>query len=49
MQPESELYLETFPYHVELFQGYNTRILNDIKKSIPQEPITKEGRLFLNI
>jgi hypothetical protein len=35
-QPESDLYLETFPYHMELFQGY-MRILSDIKNLIPQE------------
>src|SRR5581483_11278437 len=40
-QPESELYLENFPYHMELFQGYK-RILSDIKKLIPQEPIPNE-------
>ncbi len=37
-QPESQLYLEIFPYHMELFQGC-MRILSDIKNLIPQEPI----------
>jgi hypothetical protein len=37
-QPESQLYLEPFPYHMELFQGC-MRILSDIKNLITQEPI----------
>jgi hypothetical protein len=40
-QPKSELYLETFPYHLELLQGC-MRILSDIKNLIPQEPIPIE-------
>jgi hypothetical protein len=40
-QPESQLYLEPFPYHMELFQGC-MRILSDIKNLITQEPIPIE-------
>ncbi|GES90916.1 hypothetical protein GLOIN_2v1785271 [Rhizophagus clarus] len=40
-QPDSQLYLEPFPYHMELFQGY-MRILSDIKNLITQEPIPVE-------
>ncbi|PKC59724.1 hypothetical protein RhiirA1_492293 [Rhizophagus irregularis] len=39
--PDSQLYLETFPYHLELFQGH-MRILSDIKNLITQEPIPIE-------
>jgi hypothetical protein len=39
--PDSQLYLESYPYHMELFQGY-MRILGDIKKQITQEPIPIE-------
>ncbi|RIA89917.1 hypothetical protein C1645_805996 [Glomus cerebriforme] len=39
--PDSQLYLEPFPYHMELFQGY-MRILSDIKNLITQEPIPTE-------
>ncbi|GBC14226.1 hypothetical protein GLOIN_2v1789429 [Rhizophagus irregularis DAOM 181602=DAOM 197198] len=39
--PDSQLYLETFPYHMELFQGC-MRILSDIKNLITQEPIPIE-------
>ncbi|CAJ0906429.1 11180_t:CDS:2 [Entrophospora sp. SA101] len=38
---DSQLYLEPFSYHMELFQGYS-RILSDIKNIIPQEPIPTE-------
>ncbi|PKY46803.1 hypothetical protein RhiirA4_444522 [Rhizophagus irregularis] len=40
-QPDSQLYLEPFPYHMELFQGYN-RIFNDVDNLITQEPIPIE-------
>ncbi|CAB4488333.1 unnamed protein product [Rhizophagus irregularis] len=40
--PDSQLYLETFPYHMELFQGCMRRILSDIKNQITQEPIPIE-------
>jgi hypothetical protein len=40
-QPDSQLYLELFPYHMELFQGC-MRILSDIKNIITQEPIPIE-------
>ncbi|PKC14796.1 hypothetical protein RhiirA5_495093 [Rhizophagus irregularis] len=40
-QPESQLYLEPYPYHMELFQGC-MRILSDIKNLITQEPISNE-------
>ncbi|UZO04042.1 uncharacterized protein OCT59_024441 [Rhizophagus irregularis] len=39
--PDSQLYLECYPYHMELFQGY-MRILSDIKNQITQEPIPIE-------
>ncbi|CAB4437490.1 unnamed protein product [Rhizophagus irregularis] len=39
--PDSQLYLESYPYHMELFQGY-MRILSDIKNQITQEPIPIE-------
>ncbi|RIA92696.1 hypothetical protein C1645_804473 [Glomus cerebriforme] len=39
--PGSQLYLEPFPYYMELFQGY-TSILGDIKNLITQEPIPTE-------
>src|SRR6266540_4518500 len=45
-QPESQLYLEIFPYHMELFQGC-MRILSDIKNLIPQEPIPAEKKSLL--
>jgi hypothetical protein len=47
-QPESELYLEAFPYHMELFQGC-MRILSDIKNLIPQEPISIEQMNLLGV
>jgi hypothetical protein len=40
-QPDTQLYLEPFPYHMELFQGC-MRILSDIKNLITQEPIPIE-------
>jgi hypothetical protein len=40
-QPDSQLYLEPFLYHMELFRGCN-RILSDIKNLIIQEPIPVE-------
>ncbi|UZO21060.1 uncharacterized protein OCT59_013464 [Rhizophagus irregularis] len=46
-QPESQLYLEPFPYHMELFQGY-MRILSDIKNLITQEPISIEKMNLLD-
>ncbi|CAG8632718.1 32956_t:CDS:2, partial [Racocetra persica] len=36
---ESNLYLEQFNFHLELFKGY-MRILSDIKVLIPQKPIS---------
>jgi len=45
-QPESQLYLEIFPYHIELFQGC-MGILSDIKNLIPQEPIPAEKKSLL--
>lgn len=38
---ESQLYIEPFTYHMELFQGY-IRILSDIKEMIPQKSIPTE-------
>ncbi|CAG8443124.1 10027_t:CDS:10 [Scutellospora calospora] len=38
---EQQLYLEPFPYHMELFQG-SMRILGEIKVLIPQEPIPSD-------
>ncbi|CAG8448567.1 1498_t:CDS:10 [Acaulospora colombiana] len=35
---EQQLYMDPFPYHMELFQG-SMRILGEIKVLIPQEPI----------
>jgi hypothetical protein len=46
-QPESDLYLEAFPYHMEMLQEY-MRILSDIKNLIPQEPIPIEKMNLLN-
>jgi hypothetical protein len=47
-QPESQLYLEPYPYHMELFQGC-MRILSDIKNLITQEPIPNEKMSLLRI
>ncbi|RIA93442.1 hypothetical protein C1645_819410, partial [Glomus cerebriforme] len=47
-QPESHLYLEPFPYHMELFQGC-MRILSDIKNLITQEPIPVEKMNLLGV
>ncbi|GBC10143.1 hypothetical protein RclHR1_09380003 [Rhizophagus clarus] len=47
-QPNSQLYLEPFPYHMELFQGC-MRILNDINNLITQEPISVEKLNLLGI
>jgi hypothetical protein len=47
-QPESQLYLEPFPYHMELFQGY-MRILSDIKNLITQEPISADKMNLLGV
>ncbi|PKY42427.1 hypothetical protein RhiirA4_397377 [Rhizophagus irregularis] len=47
-QPESQLYLEPFPYHMELFQGC-MRILSDIKNLITQEQIPPEKMSLLGI
>ncbi|GBB90017.1 hypothetical protein RclHR1_01690002 [Rhizophagus clarus] len=47
-QPESQLYLEPFPYHMELFQGC-MRILSDIKNLITQEPIPPEKMGLLGV
>ncbi|RIB28541.1 hypothetical protein C2G38_2028448 [Gigaspora rosea] len=38
---DSQLYIEPFPYHMELFHGY-MRIISDIKDLIPQKPISAE-------
>ncbi|CAG8510048.1 23700_t:CDS:10 [Cetraspora pellucida] len=38
---DSQLYMEPFPYHMELFQGH-MRIISDIKDLIPQQPISTE-------
>jgi hypothetical protein len=47
-QPESQLYLEPFPYHMELFQGC-MRILSDIKNLITQEPIPADKMNLLGV
>ncbi|PKC16815.1 hypothetical protein RhiirA5_347172 [Rhizophagus irregularis] len=47
-QPESQLYLELFPYHMELFQGC-MRILSDIKNLITQEPIPADKMNLLGV
>ncbi|GBB91806.1 hypothetical protein RclHR1_01920010 [Rhizophagus clarus] len=47
-QPESQLYLEPYPYHMELFQGC-MRILSDIKNLITQEPIPNEKMSLLGV
>jgi len=47
-QPESQLYLEPFPYHMELFQGC-MRILSDIKNLITQESIPAEKMNLLGV
>ncbi|CAB4390800.1 unnamed protein product [Rhizophagus irregularis] len=47
-QPESQLYLEPFPYHMELFQGC-MRILSDIKNLITQEPIPADKMNLLSV
>ncbi|RIA99608.1 hypothetical protein C1645_849990 [Glomus cerebriforme] len=47
-QPESLLYLEPYPYHMELFQG-SMRILSDIKNLIAQEPIPNEKMILLGV
>ncbi|POG74253.1 hypothetical protein GLOIN_2v1577211, partial [Rhizophagus irregularis DAOM 181602=DAOM 197198] len=46
--PDSQLYLEPFPYHMELFQGC-MRILSDIKNLIAQEPIPIEKMNLLGV
>ncbi|PKC05361.1 hypothetical protein RhiirA5_485721 [Rhizophagus irregularis] len=46
--PDSQLYLESYPYHMELFQGY-MRILSDIKNLIAQEPIPIEKMNLLGV
>ncbi|PKY15764.1 hypothetical protein RhiirB3_428014 [Rhizophagus irregularis] len=46
-QSDSQLYLEVFPYHLELFQGY-MRILSDIENLITQEPIPIEKMNLLD-
>ncbi|PKC70591.1 hypothetical protein RhiirA1_439366 [Rhizophagus irregularis] len=46
--PESQLYLELFPYHMELFQGC-MRILSDIKNLITQEPIPADKMNLLGV
>ncbi|CAG8450066.1 601_t:CDS:10, partial [Dentiscutata heterogama] len=38
---DSQLYIEPFPYHMELFHGH-MRIISDIKDLIPQKPISTE-------
>jgi hypothetical protein len=45
---ESQLYLEPFSYHMELFQGC-MRILSDIKNLITQEPIPIEKMSLLGV
>ncbi|PKY40981.1 hypothetical protein RhiirA4_395357 [Rhizophagus irregularis] len=47
-QPESQLYLEPYPYHMELFQGC-MRILSDIKNLITQEPIPDDKMNLLGV
>ncbi|GES94812.1 hypothetical protein GLOIN_2v1481157 [Rhizophagus clarus] len=47
-QPEFQLYLEPFPYHMELFQGC-MRILSDIKNLITQEPIPADKMNLLRV